>query len=318
MCYNCDRLNETINLEDAKMTRIIILTVTAITLVWLPNCFAADSTLRQSSVQASSPQAAVNEPNDTNSIRSQTSEISIPVSRAKPRVDVVTMADFYMRDGNAVSGKLLSDESTQIVIEQLLDSTIITKTYSKREIDTRTLKTRPVPESQYYTRLGEYFAARTWDFRDDPDDFIGAIRCYEKAKQSLQASDANADKIAEIDKTIQKLKNDRDVWTAQVESRAKLKKLEYDAEAENRLKKLESQVAESNVRLGESIKYLDKSAEDMKGNYGRLEKSIADLNKDFVQQIQNLQVRIANDEVAINDLWLRLQIVGRPPAGGGK
>ena len=50
--------------------------------------------------------------------------------------------------------------------------------------------------------IAEYFTARTWDFVDDPDDFIEAIRCYEKAKQSLQAGGADSEKIADIDKAI--------------------------------------------------------------------------------------------------------------------
>jgi len=271
------------------MTHIILLAVTAITLL------------------------QADQPGDANGVRAEASETPIVAARPRSRADVITMADFYMRDGNAVSGKLISDDSTQVVIEQLHDSVISTRTYSKREIDTRTFRKRPVPEWSYYTQLAEYFAARTWDFRDDPDDFIGAIRCYEKARESLRADGANEAKIAEIDRAIQKLKRDKEVWTDQVESRAKLKKLEYDAEAENRLKQLEKQIAESSVKLNESIKYLDKTAADMKEDYQRLEKSISDLNKDFVRQIQNLQVRIANDEVVINDILFRC--CGRPRTG---
>jgi hypothetical protein len=282
------------------MARKIILITSIITLVWLPRCFAAAS--------------------DNNAVGPQTSETISGIARPKVKVDVVTMVDFYLRDGNTVSGRLLSEDNAQVVVEMPSDtnSTLVIKTYSKREIDTRTLRTHPVPESRYYTQLGEYFAARTWDFKDDPDDFIQAIRCYEKAKQSLQGAGAEPDKLAEMDKAIKKLQDDREVWTKEVESRAKLKKLEYDAEAENRLKQLEKQIAESNVRLNESIKYLDKTAEDIKNDYKNVQKTISDLNKDFVQQINNLQARIANDEIAINELWLRLQIVGRPPGGGGK
>jgi hypothetical protein len=227
------------------------------------------------------------------------------------------MAEFYMRDGNAVSGRLLSDDNTQVVIEQPLDSTLVTRTFSKRELDPRTLRTRPMPESQYYVRLGEYFAARTWDFRDDPDDFIEAIRSYEKAKRSLQASGADEEKIAEIGKAIKKIEDDREVWTREVETRAKLKKFEYEAEAENRLKQLEKQAAESNIRLNESIKYLEKSAADMKGDYERLEKTISGVNKDLVKQIRILQVQILENRAAINDLYNRLFLINRLPAGGG-
>ncbi|MFH1370041.1 MAG: hypothetical protein ABII09_01965 [Planctomycetota bacterium] len=257
---------------------------------------------------------AVNEPNESNEIQSQGIERA-PVAR-RQRIEAVTMADFYMRDGNSVSGRMLSNDNTQIVIEQPLDSTLVTRTYSKREIDPRTLKTRPVPEYRYYTQMAEYFSARTWDFRDDPDDFIAAIRSYEKAKQSLQQGGGDEERISEIDKALKKIEEDRVVWTREVESRAKLKKLEYEAEAENRLKQLEKQVAESNIKLNESIKYLDKRATEISSDYQRLENTISGLNKDLVEQIRNLQLQIQENRAFINDLYNRLYFVNRAPAGG--
>ena len=279
------------------MARIIFLTVTVAALVLLLNGFAA----------------SVDEPNKGDAVRPAVPVSEAPIRIAKPRarVDAVTMVDFYMRDGNTVSGKLLSDDSTQLVVEQPFESTVIARTYSKREVDTRTVKTRPMPEWQYYVRLAEYFAAKTWDFVDDPDDFIEAIRYYEKAKQSLQAGGADSERIADIDKAIKKMQDDREVWTREVESRAKLKKFEYDAEAENRLKKLERSVAESNVKLSESIKYLDKTAEDLKKDYQNIDKTIGDLNKDMVKQVNNLQVQINDNRILINNLFVRLDLCCR-------
>lgn len=257
--------------------------------------------------------ASVDEPNKGDAIHPAVPVSDAPITIAKPRarVDSVTMVDFYMRDGNTVSGKLLSDDATQLVVEQPFESTVTTKTYSKREVDTRTVRTRPMFEWQYYSRLAEYFTARTWDFVDDPDDFIEAIRCYEKAKQSLQAGGADSEKIADIDKAIKKIRDDREVWTREVESRAKLKKFEYDAEAENRLKKLERSVAESNVKLNESLKALDKTAEDIKKDYQNIDKTIGDLNKDMVKQINSLQVQINDNRILINNLFVRLDALSR-------
>lgn len=274
------------------MARVVFLTVTVTALVLLLNSFAA----------------SVDEPNKGDSVRPAIPVSETPITIAKPRarIDSVTMVDFYMRDGNTVSGKLISDDPVQLIVEQPFESTVIAKTYSKREVDTRTVKTRPMLEWQYYSRLAEYFTARTWDFVDDPDDFIEAIRCYEKAKQSLQAGGADSEKIADIDKAIKKVKDDREVWTREVESRAKLKKLEYDAEAENRLKKLERSVAESNVKLNESIKFLDKTADGLKNDYANLNKSMGDLNKDMVKQVNSLQVQINDHLVLINNLYVRL------------
>jgi hypothetical protein len=282
------------------MKRVMFIRVAAVTALLLTVCFVA----------------AVNEPNDGGGASPQTPEAA--PKKPRPRIETVTMADFYLRDGNTVSGRLLSDDKNQVIIEQPSESMLIIKAYTKREIDTRTLTTRLVHEWKYYAQLGDYFAARTWDFVDDPDDFIQAIRCYEKARQSLSASAADEDRVGEIDRAIQKLKQDKEVWTSQVESRAKLKKLEYDAEAENRLKRLEKQIAESNVKLNESIKYLDKTAGDVKADYQRLEKTVSGLNKDLVEEIRNLQVQINNNLVAINDIWLRCCFRPRPvPPGGG-
>jgi hypothetical protein len=264
------------------MTRGIVLSITAIILVSLAISFAA-----------------ISEPNG--------SAQRATVAR-RPRTEAVTMAEFYMRDGNAVSGRLLSEDNTQVVIEQPADSALVTKSYSKRELDPRTLKTRPMPESQYYTRIAEYFAARTWDFRDDPDDFISAIRSYEKAKRSLEASGADVERIAEIDRAIKKLEDDREVWTKQVESRASLRKLEYEAEAEKRLRAVEKQVAEASVKLNESIKYLDKTVSDIRNENKQLEITITNINKDFVRQINDLRTRLTNDEMLLNDIWVRLQL----------
>ena len=279
------------------MARVIFLTVTVIALVLFLNGFAV----------------SVEEPNkgDAVSPAVPVSETPITTAKSRAKLDLVTMVDFYMRDGNTVSGKLLSDDATQLVVEQPFESTVITKNYSKREVDTRTVRTRPMPEWQYYVKLAEYFSAKTWDFVDDPDEFIGAIRSYEKAKQSLQSGGADNEKIADIDKSIKKVQDDRDVWTREVESRAKLKKLEYDAEAENRLKKLEHTITEGNVKLNESIKSIDKTAEGLKNDYKNMDKAIGDLNKDTVKQINGLQAQINDHLALINNLFLRVDVCCR-------
>ena len=279
------------------MSRINIFTIMTATIVLLTICFAA-----------------VSDPNESDVSRSQDT-MRTPIVR-RPRIETVNMADFYMRDGNAVSGRLLSEDNTQVTIELPSESTLITRTFSKREIDPRSLKTRPVFAYRYHSQMGEYFLARTWDFRDDPDDFIAAIRSYEKAKQSLSTASGNEDRIAEIDEAIKKIEQDREVWTREVESRAKLRKLEYEAEAEKRLKQIEKQVAESKLKLGESVKYLEKRANDLSADYQRLERNLTELNKNLVEQMRNLQLQIQENRALINDLYNRLFLMTRVPAGG--
>jgi len=130
----------------------------------------------------------------------------------RARTDFVKMANFYLRDGKLVFGKLLSEEKNKITVERLEESRIVVSTYSKREIDSRTLQTRNVPEVRYYIELAEYFSGRTWDFRDDPDDFIQAIRCWEKAKQSIaETQGQDSERIVEINKKINRVQADRKV-----------------------------------------------------------------------------------------------------------
>ncbi len=275
------------------MARMFVLIVSAIAITMLVNVFAA----------------GVNEPDKTDTMKP---EINEPISAAKPRarISTVTIVDFYMRDGNTVTGRLLSDDTTQLTIEIPYENGLITKNFSKREVDTRSIKKRQVQEWQYYSGLAEYFNARTWDFIDDPDDFIEAIRCYEKAKQSLEASGDN-EKISDIDKAIKKVQDDRQVWTREVESRAKLKKLEYDAEAENRLKKLERTIIEGNAKLGESIKNMDKTAEDLKKDYQNLQNDFGQLNKDMVKQLNTVQTKLNDHSSIIDNMWVRIDVCCR-------
>ena len=128
----------------------------------------------------------------------------------RPRVGPVKMVDFYLRDGEKlVFGKLVSEDRNKITVEHLDESRIIVSTYSKREIDTRTLNIKNTSQVKYWLDLVEYFSGRTWDFRDDPDDFIQAIRCCEKAKQAITDSGRRSSgRIEQIDRKIEQLKAD--------------------------------------------------------------------------------------------------------------
>ena len=214
----------------------------------------------------------------------------------RPRMSFVRMADFYLRNGKLIFGKLVSEGKNRITVEQLDEDRIILSTYSKREIDTRTLHITNTPEYKYYLDLAEYFSGRTWDFKDDPDDFIQAIRCYEKAKQLVaETQRQDSEKIEQINQKIEQLKADRQVWVREVESRAKLKKLEFEAMIETRLKELEDKVNESSLQVDKSMERLDKIIVDTKDNYKRLEKSISLISKNLSRQLEILEDRIEDN-----------------------
>ena len=212
-----------------------------------------------------------------------TTETSQETKELRPKATLVKMTDFYLRDGELVFGKLISESKNKITVEQLAESKIVVSTYSKREIDSRTLHVKTVPEFKYYLELAEYFSGRSWDFRNDPDDFIQAIRCHERAKRLIAETQTQDDeKIEQINQSLEHLQADRQVLMREVESRARLKKLEFEAEIEKRLNELEDKVDASSRQIDESIA-------DMKDSYEELGKSIAELTKDISQQENSIR-----------------------------
>jgi len=213
-------------------------------------------------------------------------EYSSPVSVRPPTVKTV---DFHLRDGRLVFGKLISEDKNKITIEELDESRIISTTYSKREVDARTMHTKSILEYKYYTDLAEYFAARTWDFIDDPDDFIQAIRCYEKAKQIiLQTQTPESEKVRQIEQKIKNVKSDRDIWTEQTQSRAKLKSLEFETEVEKRLERLEYKVKTNSNNL-------ERNSDDTRKRYLKIKRDISDMEKDISQQFDTMTRQIESN-----------------------
>jgi len=222
-------------------------------------------------------------PSESNIEKEQT-VFETPRKTARPRMDFVKMVDFYLRDSEKlVFGKLVLEDRNKITVERLDESRIIVSTYSKREIDARTLRTKNIPEAKYYLELADYFSGKTWDFRDDPDDFIQAIRCWEKAKQSIaETQGQDSERIVEINKKIKRLQADRKVWVREVESRAKLKKLEFEATIETRIKELEDKVAASSQQVDETMT-------DIKDNRQKLERDISEMDRVLSERLEMLE-----------------------------
>jgi hypothetical protein len=268
------------------MKNVIILVVAALTLLIAFRCFPnayAQTTRSESAVATEQP------------------VLETTPRTPRPRVEPVKMVDFYLRDGEQlIFGKLVSEDRNKITVERLDGSRIIVSTYSRREVDTRTLNIKNTSQVKYWLDLVEYFSGRTWDFRDDPDDFIQAIRCCQKAKQAItEAGRQNSARIEQINKKIEQLKADREIWTSQVESRAKLKKLELEATFETRLKELEDNFVTNSQKL-------DKIMADMKDNQQRLENLVADLDMAVGEQVDLLRGEIdANRRIIerIDRMW---------------
>jgi hypothetical protein len=218
-----------------------------------------------------------------------TAQTSSTATASKPRMNVVRTADFHLRTGEFVFGRLVTEDNNKVIVERLEASKIIPSTYSKREIEPRTFQVKSIPEYKYYLDLAEYFSSRTWDFTDDPDDFIQAIRCCEKARQSvLQIQTQDSEQIREIDEKIKNLQEDQKVWTRETKSRAELKMLEFEAEIEKRFKELADKIDATDPKINQAVERLDNTIAEMKDSRQRLEQGISAVDQDIYRRLNML------------------------------
>ena len=211
----------------------------------------------------------------------------------RTRIRSIRTIDFHLKNGRLVFGKLISEDRNKVIVEQVEGSKLIVATYSKRDVETRSLQARNVSASKYYTDMAEYFSGRTWDFKDDPDDFTLAIRFYERSKQLIEGtSQLDREKSKEIDRKVAELEADREVWTKQVESRAKLKELEFQAEYVARFNELESKINESAQMIEASIAQIDTVLADVKKNSETLDNNIPAMEQDLRRRMDLLGAEV--------------------------
>ena len=222
------------------------------------------------------------------------------------RLAGVRTVSFYLMNDRPVAGRLISEDKSQITVEELDESKIFISTYSKKEIDSRTIRQTKMPEVKYYLELAEYFESRIWDFKDDPDDFTQAMRFYEKAKEIIQQSQERIPtSAAEIEEKIKQLHEQKNLWTENVKTRAELKRLEFEATFDVRLEELDDKInglAQSLREMGEQLDKLVKSTQD---NYNKFKGSVSTINQTLSSRFQELKTRIELNEREIDRLWRR-------------
>ncbi len=227
------------------------------------------------------------EGNDTNIKRT---------SSLRKKLENVRLTSLYLRNGKLVSGRVVSEDSNKITVAEIVGSQIVVNTYGVRELELRTRSVKIKLEFEYYEELAGYFASRTRDFRDDPDDFIQAIRFYEKAKYLLADASPNiyADKIREIEKKIDALDAERQVWIREIKSRAELKQLELQATINERFKELQDE----NAKYKEQLETIIADMDDIKDNFDILDQNVS-------WNIQRLEEEAIANQYEVDQLWRR-------------
>lgn len=228
-------------------------------------------------------------------------------NKAKVPMEKVRTVSFFLDDERNVQGKVVSEDKSQITVAAFAGSTIAVSTYDRNKIAARSIRYKTMPESKYWETAAEYFAARTWDFENDPDDFIQAIRCYEKAKfLASGAFGAEHDTVKQLKKKIEQVKADKERWTAEAESRARLKRLELESAFDARMSKTERLVSQNS----EQLRRIRVTLEEF-----QLDTSITELRADIDAWLLRVQSDINTNRRDIDNLRYLLGRFG--PIGPG-
>jgi prefoldin subunit 5 len=260
---------------------------------------SADEAGRQAVETGPSKAREQNEVDLRDSVKTSTENSTEPLSAVKT-------VSFYLMSGRLVTGRLISEDKNKMTVEELDESRIIVSTYGKKEIDSRTIRQTKMPEIKYYLELAEYFESRIWDFRDDPDDFTQAIRFYEKAREIVKPSeDLVPVSAAEIEETINHLREQQNLWARNVKTRAELKKLEFEATFDVRLSELNDRINGLGQTLSEMSERLDGIVKRRQGDDKKFENRLSKMNRTTNAKLRELESKIELNEREIDRLWRR-------------
>lgn len=239
----------------------------------------------------------------------ETSPPATEKSRQQPRIPLekVKMATFLTSDGRYVQAKVVSEDKNILTVAEFVGSTITLTSYNKTDIEPRSIRYTSLPESRYWEDAAEYFLARTWDFQDDPDDFVQAIRCYEQAKSLVTGAYGPDYELAlQLEQKVQKARANRALWAAEAQSRATLKQLELEAAFEQRIQRIEQQLRQNSEQLNRLSGILEDT---------RLGANLAEIQRNLQTWSQALRSDIERNRRDINELYYLQGRTGRMRSG---
>jgi hypothetical protein len=214
--------------------------------------------------------------------------------RRKP-IEKVQLISFNLTGGQRINGKLVSEDPYQIEIDQVKGSRILLSTYSKNDIDKTSIIYRTVSELDYWRDTGKYFLQKVWDFQDDPDEYMQAIRCYQKAKAITEDALGSDHKlVTELDEKIDEIEKDMDKWAGQAKSRLEMRNLEVLSTLDVRLQKFQEQISANSDDIAAIRQELAAA-----GDYNELRNKIAGNEL----AIKLLDQRLLKFESELDDLW---------------
>ena len=222
---------------------------------------------------------------------------SVPIRR-KP-IENVRLVSFILNGGQRVSGRVESEDAFEIRLSEIKDAEIVSFRYYKNDIDKKSIIYKNVSGLDYWRDTGEYFLRKVWDFQNDPDEFIQAIRCFEKAKILVQDAVGAGHKLAaELDEKISRINADMQKWSEQARTRVEMRNLETLATLDSKLQQFQEQIAENSKAVSD-LRTEIKNVSAASGNYEQLRDKVN--NSDIWMRV--FEQRIIKLESDMDNFW---------------
>lgn len=218
--------------------------------------------------------------------------------RRKP-VGKVQLVSFILNNGDAVTGRVESEDAFEMKLSQVKNASFISTKYHKNEIDRKTIIYKNISELDYWRNTGDYFLQKLWDFENDPDEFIQAGRCFQKARELVAEALGEDNKlVAELDEKIKKINADMENWSEQAKKRAEMRNLETLATLDAKLEKFSQQIEENSKAVADLRAEL-KTISSSSGNYDQLREKVG--SADIL--IRVLEQRVTKMEGDMDSMW---------------
>lgn len=191
--------------------------------------------------------------------------------------DKISLVELELK-GRTITGRLIS-ETEEVMKVKVLGAGEIG--YSKKLINN--VKRRSVTRDVYYEMVGDYYANRTWDFKNDLEDFIQARKNYARALLYARSEERKM----ELREKYENIKKEREEWHRENVKQEELRKAEKEAQTaelekeltRKQLENLESMRAyrQRIFQLEDAVGQLSREVQRLRSLVFELEDELSDL-----------------------------------------
>lgn len=193
----------------------------------------------------------------------------------------ITLVELELK-GRKITGRLISDTDDVMKVKVLGAGEI---GYSWKLINN--VKRRTVTRDVYYEMVGDYYANRTWDFKNDLEDFIQARKSYARALLYAKSDERKA----ELREKYENIQQEREEWQRENVKQEQLRKAEKEADTAELQKELTRQKLDNLesiqayrrriIQLEDAVGQLSREVQYLRSVVYELEDELSDLESVF-------------------------------------